>query len=210
MADHDPLGALAALADPVRAALYEFVVAEHRYVARDEAADAVGVSVGLAAYHLDRLVDVGLLEVTFRRRGVRRGPGAGRPAKLYRRSSRELRVAVPPRDYELAARLLADALDGVDDGALRRVLHRRAQRAGRARRADAPAADLDELLQDCGYEPVRDKRGHVELRNCPFHALAQEHRELICAFVRGLVADSDYRARLDPDPERCCVVLDAR
>src|SRR5829696_3122003 len=109
------LDRLGGLVDPVRRALYRFVSGSGTLVSRDEAAGGVDVSRSLAAYHLDRLADDGLLEVTYQRRSGRTGPGAGRPAKLYRRAPGEITVSVPPRDYELAARLLAGAVDAAED-----------------------------------------------------------------------------------------------
>lgn len=53
-----------------------------RGMSRAEAADAVGVARTLAAFHLGKLVDAGLLEVAHRRLTGRSGPGAGRPAKV--------------------------------------------------------------------------------------------------------------------------------
>ncbi|MDQ3641298.1 MAG: helix-turn-helix domain-containing protein, partial [Actinomycetota bacterium] len=79
------LAALAALGDPLRRRLYRFVGGQDHPVGRDEAAAGVGISRSTAAFHLDRLVDDGLLDAEFRRLTGRRGPGAGRPAKLYRR-----------------------------------------------------------------------------------------------------------------------------
>ena len=73
---------IGALAEPVRRALYDFVVASRGLVGREEAAEAVGVPVHTAKFHLDRLADDGLLDVEFQRRTGRTGPGAGRPAKL--------------------------------------------------------------------------------------------------------------------------------
>src|SRR5437867_9147782 len=101
---------LAVLGDPLRRALHLHVVSRDRDVSRDQAARALGISRALAAFHLDKLVDAGLLEVTFRRLSGRSGPGAGRPSKLYRRSARQIDVTLPARRYELAARLLARAV----------------------------------------------------------------------------------------------------
>ena len=104
---HD-LDRLAALTEPVRRRLYEFVVAQAEPVDRDGAAAGAGVGRPLAAFHLDRLAEAGLLDVTYRRRSGRTGPGAGRPAKFYARARHgELSVSVPPRHYELAATILA-------------------------------------------------------------------------------------------------------
>src|ERR687895_2289551 len=107
--ERDVVASVGSLADPSRRALYEFVSQQAEPAGRDEAAAAAGLSRTLAAYHLDRMVEDGLLEVSFARRTGRTGPGAGRPAKLYQRAAREFRVTMPPRDYELAARVLARA-----------------------------------------------------------------------------------------------------
>src|SRR5438034_11496924 len=107
----DPVGALALLDDPKRRQLYDLVVASETPVGRDEAATALGISRELAAFHLDRLVAAGLLETEYRRLGDRRGPGAGRPATLYRRSDHELSASFPPRRYDLAAAPMPTPLD---------------------------------------------------------------------------------------------------
>ena len=50
-------------------------------------------------------------------------------------------------------------------------------RAGRSRRREA----LVDLLRDGGYEPATDPAtGSVRLRNCPYHDLAQRHRDVTC------------------------------
>ncbi|WP_411104157.1 helix-turn-helix transcriptional regulator [Streptomyces sp. cmx-4-9] len=149
--------AIAVLQDPVRRRLYEYVVAQGREVGRNEAAEAAGVARTLAAHHLDRLTDAGLLESGSRRLTGRTGPGAGRPAKVYRRVPAELSVSLPARDYRTAAELLAEAAEeaGLDAG-----LCAGARRRGEALRGSAaPCADLDaavRVLAARGYEP------HVE------------------------------------------------
>src|ERR687886_812552 len=104
------LEAISLLQDPARRGLYEYVASANREVSRNEAAEAVGLQRTLAAFHLDRLAGAGLLEVTYRRLTGRTGPGAGRPAKLYTRASAEYAVSLPPRQYDLAAELLAEAV----------------------------------------------------------------------------------------------------
>src|SRR5688500_20386593 len=118
----EPIGALSALGDQTRRRAYEHVSAQGHPVGRDEVANALGIGRTLAAYHLDRLADAGLLSVAYARRSGRTGPGAGRPAKLYERSDREVAVSVPPRDYGLAARLLAHAAAHDEHGGTRRAL----------------------------------------------------------------------------------------
>src|SRR3569833_924177 len=100
------LSGLSHLDDPLRRELYEYVVDNDGPVSREQAAAAASVGRTLAAYHLDKLAEAGLLAISYQRPAGRGGPGAGRPAKLYTRTTRELAVSVPPRDYELLATLL--------------------------------------------------------------------------------------------------------
>ena len=109
----DPVSAIALLDEPTRRRLYEFVAAQDEPVSRDQAGAAAGISRELAAFHLDRLAAGGLLVTEYRRLGARRGPGGGRPAKLYRRSREDVAVSLPARDYERLATDLADALGDV-------------------------------------------------------------------------------------------------
>ncbi|GAB3978026.1 helix-turn-helix domain-containing protein [Actinoallomurus acanthiterrae] len=133
----DDVEAIAALQDPVRRRLYEYVAGQDHEVGRAEAADAAGIQRTLAAFHLDRLTDVGLLEAVYRRPAGRTGPGAGRPAKLYRRSAAERVVSVPPRDYRAAAELLAEVVETVGG---EEVLERLARAHGRSAGAARPDA----------------------------------------------------------------------
>jgi predicted ArsR family transcriptional regulator len=215
------LDALASLAAPVRLALYRCVAGREHGVGRDEAAAAVGISRKLAAYHLDKLAQAGLLEVRFERRSGRSGPGAGRSAKIYLRAGRPLEVALPARNYQLLAELLADAVQADPSGAAPAALERAARAAGAENAVHADedhsrprdAAGVHAVLAEHGYEPYDDE-GVTRLRNCPFQRLAQTHRELVCranlAFVEGLLQGltaKGLRAVLDPRPGRCCVAL---
>lgn len=210
------LDRLCSLDDPTRRRLYDFVAAQPDPVSRDRAAQAAGVDRSTVAYHLDRLVDEGLLEATFARPAGRTGPGAGRPAKHYARSRREFNVSVPPRDYRLAAEVLARAVEADTDGTVRAALDRVAAELGRelaGRGTDAePAADLVGHLTAQGFEPYEDE-GVVRLRNCPFHRLAREHTELVCGMNLAMLAGvtqslgARYEARLEPDVDRCCVAF---
>ncbi len=219
----DEVARIGSLGDPVRRGLYDYVAGQGQPVARDEAAAAVGISRSLAAYHLDRMVDDGLLEVSFARRTGRSGPGAGRPAKLYHRSPRELQISLPPRDYELTARLLANAIEAEGTGRARASLEESARALGRDLAAEAKRrrshgrggnsqAVVEEVLADRGYEPFRDEEGAIRLRNCPFDRLADEHRDLICGMNLCLLEEAvaegtGLRAVLDPKPGMCCVAM---
>ena len=213
----EDLDRLAALADPVRRRLYAFVSATGASVDRDQAAAGAGIGRPLAAFHLDRLVEAGLLEAEYRRRSGRTGPGAGRPAKFYRRPlDREVSVSLPPRHYDLAARILAEGIEH-DPAAPRQVLDA-ARREGERLAAAQPAAGdrmaVLTLLAGQGYEPMVEADGSVTLRNCPFHALVGEHRDLTCgmnhALLRGVLdaaADAGLVPLADPAEGRCCVRL---
>ena len=207
--DLGDLDAVASLADRVRREAYRVVADGLTPVGRDEVAEALGVGRTLAAFHLDKLVAAGMLETSYARRSGRTGPGAGRPAKLYRVAAAEHAVSVPPRAYRTAAELLAEAVEqaGAED-----VLYGVAQRRGR--RAVA-CGDVTELLTGHGYAPAPEGPGRIVLRNCPFHLLAEQFPPVICgmklAMVTGLLAggglDDEWTARMDPAPGRCCVTL---
>jgi predicted ArsR family transcriptional regulator len=218
---------LIGLTEPVRRALYRYVSAQETPVGRDEAASAIGISRALAAYHLDRLVDDGLLQASFERRSGRRGPGAGRPTKLYSRSSRRIELSLPPRDYATVAELLARAVEADPTDAAALALDDAARALG-AELGDEAAGELSakghrqpalgavrEVLAKRGYEPYEDDDGSVVLRNCPFDRIAERHPQLVCranlALVEGLVdrlgGQREIRPVLDPKPGRCCVAL---
>jgi predicted ArsR family transcriptional regulator len=219
------IAAVATLAEPIRRDLYLYVAKRRTDVGRDEAARALRISRALAAFHLDKLAKEGLLETSYRRLSGRAGPGAGRPAKLYRRAPGQFEITLPRRRYELAGRVLARALAAIPARATSRLLDRIAGETGRqlgaaartdahggARRTGALARTLA-VLDDWGYEPSREN-GTVRLWNCPFEALANDCRPLVCgmnlSLVRGLLrglGTRTVRAELRPEPGSCCVVL---
>ncbi len=219
----DQIHGLSLLADPVRRRLYEHVAAQPEPVGRAEAADAVGVPAHTAKFHLDKLVEEGLLTTEFRRLTGRSGPGAGRPAKLYRRSERQVDLTLPRRQYELAGHVLAAAVElAAHEGVpVLDAVQRTARRAGQQLPApdERPGDDVEAVaaaLETYGYEPRRVDEV-VLLANCPFDRLADEHRTLVCtmnlALVDGVIDHlecTDAQARLDPAPGRCCVTLAAR
>jgi predicted ArsR family transcriptional regulator len=216
------LAALAPLAEPVRRRLYVFVAESADAVGRDEAAAAVGIARSLAAFHLDRLVDEGLLQTEFRRRTGRTGPGAGRPAKLYRRAAVTHSVSLPARNYELAARLFAEALVDDDPSAGPARVNHEAYDHGHAlgdKIAERGPASTDETLlaalAEEGFEPRVTRDGVVRLGNCPFHALAAVQRDLTCGMNLSLMTGlldgmgaTGWVATLDPRPGLCCVAFE--
>lgn len=224
---------LSSLDEPTRRALFDYVAAQGAPVSRDAAAEAVGVDRSVAAYHLDRLVADGLVTTSYFRPHGRGGPGAGRPAKHYEPSGDELVVSVPPRDYRLAAELLARAADADPDPAspVRRALESAARDLGRELATedtgasgqgdgvgaeqppepDGPAR-LRRVLAQLGFRPYLDDEGTIRLRNCPFSRLADRHPGLTCgmnlALVTGIAegADAGVQPAIDPAAGDCCVV----
>jgi predicted ArsR family transcriptional regulator len=217
---------IAALDHPATQAVYR-LLGERGEATRDEAAAALEVPRSVAAFHLDKLVDAGLAEVRSERRTGRSGPGAGRPAKVYRRAAEDVAVSLPERRYDLAGELLAEAVErSTTEGVpVERALHGAATEAGRqlgttartAAHADDAAARSDALLavlEQHGYEP--DRRGdEIVLVNCPFHVLAEQHRSLVCGMnldlvngvIDGIGGQDVVTARLAPEPGSCCVRL---
>jgi predicted ArsR family transcriptional regulator len=227
----DRVTGVAALAEPVRRELYLFVADQPDAVSRDQAAAGIDVARHTAKFHLDKLVTDGLLTTEFRRLSGRRGPGAGRPAKLYRRAPGEVTVSLPERRYDLAGGLMAQAIDSsVADGtpvvealneaaaAFGAALGEQARKAAESTAGpDSSRAAVCQVLVASGYEPhLHDDT--ILLRNCPFHALAKEHTTLVCGMNLALIkavtdgvsdrVDSSLTPRLDPGDDRCCVLVD--
>lgn len=216
------LKSVAALDEPVRRRLYRYVVGRGGDVSRDEAARAVRVSRGLAAFHLDKLVEADLLQATFRRLSGRSGPGAGRPSKLYRRASSQFDLSVPQRRYELAAHVLAQALGDLGSRGSVEALRSAARDWGKRLAQEPsiggslahPVRRAAHALAVLGFDPRRTPDGDTVLRNCPFDSLQAECRDLTCgmnlALIEGLLSGLGLEgvdARLAPLEGRCCVVL---
>lgn len=218
------IAAVASLGDATRRSLFDFVAAAEDAVGRDEAARTLELARSTASFHLDRLVQDGLLAVEFRKLGGRDGPGSGRPAKLYRSAVQEVAASVPDRNYDLAAELLATAVEtaaaeGVPvQEALLEAAYARGQAAGRAA---GTTEDFARFLAAEGYRPESDGEGGLALLNCPFHRLAAGHPGVVCAmngaFLNGAAAGcgvppdhiealdiEDPRAGGTGQPGRCC------
>jgi predicted ArsR family transcriptional regulator len=230
----EQVASLSALAEPARRALYLFVVAQPEPVSRDQAAAGTGLPRHTAKFHLDRLVEEGLLATEFRRLSGRSGPGAGRPSKLYLRSDSALAVTLPERHYDLAAQILAGAVEtaAADNVPVLDAVQRAASEAGhrlgaapdpsgggptagpgRAPGTEAEVQAVASALAGQGYEP-RQEGDALVLANCPFHDLARNHTALVCGMNLALVtalldgARADHlTARLEPADGRCCVTI---
>jgi predicted ArsR family transcriptional regulator len=217
--------AVAALDDELRRGMYLFIRQARRPVTRDEAAASVGISRKLAAFHLDKLVDAGLLRAHYQPAG-----GVGRAPKVYQPVDTDIRVSIPQRQHDVLADILLDAV--LDEGtgetardAAVRVARDHGTALGAAEREQTRPGRLgperaltlvSRVAERCGFEPDRETPTSVRLRNCPFHPLTARAPELVCginhAFLAGVVdglAASAVRAVLEPRAGECCVELRA-
>jgi predicted ArsR family transcriptional regulator len=221
---------IGALEDDIRRRMYLFIRAQARPVSRDEAAREAGISRKLAAFHLDKLVNRGLLKAHYARPPGKKGPGAGRPSKMYEPSDMELGASIPERRYDFVGEILVEAIESRSQeesvkAAARRVARETGNELGReVRRAGGlhpagPERALSvarDVLGRHGFEPYESAPGEMGLRNCPFHALSQRSPELVCglnqAFIDGLLrglGNESVEAALEPQPGQCCVKLRA-
>jgi predicted ArsR family transcriptional regulator len=206
--------AVTALADPGRRALFEYIQRAGHPVSREEAADALGISRNLAAFHLDKLAGAGLLQTRYEA-PADQPRGRGRTPKVYEPISETVSVSLPPREYQLVAQILADAVaaDPADAAsAARRIAYRHGLTTGAGQRA--AGGDLTGALTSAGYRPEAGEHDRILLANCPFHALATSQTELTCGlnldYVTGLIDGVRARgchAHLAPSPGRCCVEI---
>jgi predicted ArsR family transcriptional regulator len=221
----DDLAVAAVLSDSLRGRLYALVRRHTRPVTRDEAAAACGISRGLAAFHLDKLVASGLLRARHERpAGQRR---VGRAPKSYEPSDLELQISIPERHYDVVGGFLVDAITSTPDQHVAEAAVRLAREHGvqvgarlRASRGlgrpgpERTLAAAAAALEGLGYEPHRADDGGLTLRNCPFHTLARRAPELICGMNRALIdgllrglGNDRVQAVLVPRPAACCVEL---
>lgn len=218
---------VAMLSEPQRRAVYDAVCRHQSPVTREDVARTVGISRALAAFHLDKLVEAGLLEGDARAPSGRPLRKIGRPAKRYRRSDVQVDLTLPTRRYGLAGQILAAALAASERGepsvdAARRIAHEQGRDLGdRATTGEMsgsgtaePLAALQQSLQRLGYAPAQEGN-RLTLGNCPFHAIVQVAPQLTCglnlAFINGLLnglgVDADVTAALEPEVDACCVTL---
>jgi predicted ArsR family transcriptional regulator len=212
----DSWAAVTALVDSSRRALYDYVRRAGHPVSREEAGQATGISRGLAAFHLDKLVEAGLLRATYQP-AAGQPRGRGRAPKMYEPAGKGITVTIPERRYELIAEILAAAIEDdphhAADAAGRQAYHV-GLTLGSALVADG--ADLATAMARLGYEP-RPHGGRILLHNCPFHDLAARYTSFVCglnhAFLSGLLdglGTTERQATPAPHPGRCCVELTSK
>lgn len=207
---------LSALGEPTRRRAYEAVRQARRPMSRADVAETLGIGIRLAAFHLDKLVDEGLLTAHYaRQEGHKGGPGSGRPPKWYAASPHGFDISVPPRRHDIAAMILLHSIAGSEASGRERVLEE-ARRCGRSLAEHAPQVELEPLLFDLGYEPHPVPGQGIDLLNCPFHELADEDRGTVCAMNLALlqgvtdVVSSPHTAVPDQRQGFCCARLMAQ
>ncbi len=223
----DPaIRAVAALDDDLRRGMYAFIRAARRPVTRDEAAASVGISRKLAAFHLDKLVDAGVLQADYRATGVRR---VGRAPKVYRPADADIRVSLPSRRHDLLAEILLDAATSGEQetqDAITKAAYARGHDIGAAERvrtrpgrlgAERALTIIAAAMRDNGFDPVRESTGSLRLHTCPFHPMVAKAPALVCglnhAFLSGLLDGLDaptVTAELAPRSGECCVEVHRR
>jgi predicted ArsR family transcriptional regulator len=224
---HRDVKAVGALDDDLRRRIYLAVRGAGHPASRDDVATVTGISRKLAAFHLDKLVDRGLLEASFARPPGRSGRGAGRTSKYYEPAPREFEISIPERHYDVMGSILLGAItqrtaEESSEDAAKRVAHQTGEEIGRSERAsrrlpppgpERTIAVASEVLSGCGYEPVSED-GAVRMRNCPFHALAEQDRDLVCSLNRELIdgvvtglGNDSVDVALTPTPGQCCVTI---
>lgn len=220
------IDSVSVLSEDSRRRMFAFIRRAGHAVTRDEAAANVGISRKLAAFHLDKLVDAGLLRARYETPGGIRK--VGRRPKVYEPTDAQITVSIPDRRHELLADLLLEAVltEGADENAVQsamRTAERRGRQLGEAAREETRPGRLgpergltacEALLEAYGYEPVRETPTRLRLRNCPFHPLAVKAPDLVCgmnrAFLGGYLTGLEVngiQAVLVPEPGECCVRL---
>jgi predicted ArsR family transcriptional regulator len=181
---------LKALADDTRYAVYRELATSTAALSAQDLADSLGVHANTVRLHLERLRDVGLVDVEVVRRGT-----VGRPQHLYFLAAGAPGLGFDPPAHVLLAGLLAtlaervgaDADDAADSG------HAWGREAGRRTRTRSCLRALESELNRLGFEPAVEPGDgtseggtRIEFLHCPFRELAEAYPELVCNLHRGL------------------------
>jgi predicted ArsR family transcriptional regulator len=184
------LDVLKALGDNTRYAIYLELARSPRPLATADIADALGLHPNTVRPHLERMREVGLLDV---RTEVR--TGVGRPQHLYTLAATAPSLGLEPPTFPLLARLLVRLAESTgasgDDAA---EIGREQGRVDAALHASA-ASCLEALIDQLdvlGFDPAVDgsddgETAVVAFAHCPFRDLAEAYPELVCSLHRGMV-----------------------
>jgi predicted ArsR family transcriptional regulator len=186
----DRLPVFKALGDNTRYAIYLELARSSIPLSTMEVADSLELHPNTVRPHLERMRDVGLLEVEVDSQGT-----VGRPHHRYSLAAESPSLGLEPAAFRLLARLLASvaAVAGVDQELVASVGRTEGRSAGSARAAAGTQSCLEALvdeLADLGFDPAVGDDGAittVAFTRCPFQELAGAFPELVCHLHRGIV-----------------------
>ncbi|HSJ34204.1 MAG TPA: helix-turn-helix domain-containing protein [Acidimicrobiia bacterium] len=187
-----------ALGDPTRRAIYVAVRESGEPMTTARIAELFGLHPNVARHHLDKLAVDGWLIVSHRRREGKSGPGAGRPAKTYEPSQREVSIHFAPRRYELLVELLVRVLQRVAPADVARIAEEVGQEYGRELAGEIGAPEdtgysaavqaVAVAMTGLGFTVDPDVDGQQLLTShCPFGEAAVDHPDVVCSLDRGIV-----------------------
>ena len=185
------------LGDATRRGIYITVRESVEPVTAGHIAELFDIHTNVARHHLDRLVADGYLQVTRKRRSEKRGPGAGRPAKHYETTAKEISVQFPARRYDLLAELLARMVKRVAPEEAAQLAEEIGREYGRELAAevglakdagfDTAVAAVAKAMMGVGFESEANERAIVT-RFCPFGEAASKHPDIVCKLDQGIVS----------------------
>ncbi len=185
------------LGDPTRRSIYLTVRESAEPMTAAQIAAAFNIHANVARHHLDRLADEGYLEVTRRRPEGKNGPGAGRPAKCYTPTDKEIELQFPARRYDLLADLLIRVVQRLEPERASEIAAQVGHDYGveLAGTLDLPDAGFDSVLATVQQAMVNvgfavdtnTNSRQLLMSHCPFGRTAFDHPEVVCSLDRGIV-----------------------
>lgn len=194
------IGDLAAtLGDATRRGIYITVRESLEPATAGQISELFEIHTNVARHHLDRLVADGYLQVTRRRRSERQGPGAGRPAKHYETTQKEISVQFPARRYDLLAELLARVVERIAPDSAADVAEEIGREYGRELAAEVGLSKdsgfgtavnaVAKVMMGVGFDTEANMEDRqIVTRFCPFGETASKHPEIVCKLDQGLVS----------------------
>ncbi len=188
-----------ALGDPTRRAIYIAVRESAEPLTTSTVANLFDIHPNVARHHLDRLATDGYLKVNTDRPPRTGGPGAGRPAKAYEATQKEVSLHFAPRRFEMLVELLMQILGQVSDENLSSVAESVGRQYGTQLAAEIGAPEdsgyesavqsVARAMTGLGFSMNPDVPGQQLLTShCPFGEAATSHPEVICSLDRGIVS----------------------
>jgi len=185
------------LGDPTRRAIYIAIRESAEPMTTSKVAELFDIHPNVARHHLDRLAGDGYLKVSHLRRAG--GPGAGRPAKTYESTNKEVSVHFAPRRFEMLTEMLFKVLEELAPPNVSEIAEQVGRTYGSELAAEIGAPTdpgYDEAVQavasamtGLGFSVDPDVEGQRLLTShCPFGETATNHPDVICSLDRGIVA----------------------